>query len=97
MLRDNKTTKTLSPEDIKLPTYKASELFGGNDIKTNANVFMDVLLDNATPAQKDVVIANAGFSIQLYKEDTGLVEAIEMARESIESGNALRNFKKLLN
>jgi len=97
MLRDNKTTKTLSPEDIKLPTYKASELFGGNDIKTNANVFMDVLLDNATPAQKDVVIANAGFSIQLYKEDIGLVEAIEMARESIESGNALRNFKKLLN
>ena len=80
-----------------MPTYKAEHLFGGADISSNAKVFMDVLLDEATPAQKDVVIANAAFSIQLYKNEIALPEAIHIAKESIESGKALNNFRKLLN
>jgi anthranilate phosphoribosyltransferase len=97
ILRDNNTSKTYSPEEIGLPTYKPEHLFGGADISSNAKVFMDVLLDEATPAQKDVVIANAAFSIQLYKNEIALPEAVHIAKESIESGKALNNFRKLLN
>jgi len=97
MLRGNNTTKTYSPTEIDFPTYQANELFGGSDITANAKVFMNVLLDESTAAQKDVVIANAAFSIKLYKNEIAITEAIDMARESIESGMALRNFKKLIN
>ena len=80
-----------------MPKYAPEQLFGGNDIASNAKVFMDVLCDTSTQAQKDVVIANAGFAIHMSKENISISDALSMAKESIESGSALNNFKKLLN
>jgi len=97
ILRENESTTTYSPSDINMPRYKASELFGGDDIATNAKVFMEVLMNESTQAQKDVVISNAGFAIHLFKENITINEALAMAKESIESGKAIQNFKKLLN
>ncbi len=37
MIRDNNSTTTYRPEDIELPTYKVQDLFGGDNIKANAN------------------------------------------------------------
>jgi len=97
ILRTNTSTSTIAPEDLGLPNYKAEDLFGGEDIASNAKVFMDVLSNKSTKAQKDVVAANAGFGIQLYKENITVQEGIQQAIEAIESGAALNNFKKLLN
>lgn len=96
-MRDNLGSRTYRPEDIAMPTYAAADLFGGADVQSNAKVFMNVLLNESTQAQKDVVIVNAGFCIQLFKENLSLEEAMNLAKVSIESGKALSNFKKLLN
>jgi len=97
IVRTSNDTKTLSPTDLGMRKYKPEDLFGGADIADNAKVFMDVLQDKATAAQKDVIIANAGFGIQLYKEDISIEDALQHAREAIESKAALNNFTKILN
>ena len=42
---------------------------------------------------KNVVLANAGMAIKLYKDNISLTEGIALAKESLESGKALACFK----
>jgi len=56
---------------------------------------MEVLENKATNAQKDVVIANAATAISVAKDIT-IKEAVTIARTSLESGNALKSFEKLM-
>ena len=97
MIRSDSYSKTFSPDSLGLPNYHDADLYGGDDVSANAKIFMDVLQNEASQAQKDVVTANAGYAISLYHENMSVVEGIEKAKESIESGTALQNFKKLLN
>lgn len=54
-----------------------------------------MLANRATKAQKDVVLANAAFAIQVMeKGQKDIMECIDIARESIDSGKALATFKK---
>jgi anthranilate phosphoribosyltransferase len=71
-----------------------SEISGGNTIENAAKIFMSVLENKSTDAQKQVVCANAALAIKTVKE-IDLKEAYQEAVESIESGNALSVFKKL--
>ena len=89
--------KILEPSDLGLPQVKAIELKGGETIEESAKIFISILEGNGTEAQNSVVIANAGMSIYAGHQDDGIKSAIEKARESLMSGNALITFKKLLN
>ena len=61
-------------------------------------VIFDAVLENrALNAQKEIVLANAAFAIQvLEKGQKTIEECIEIARESIDSGKALATFKKFV-
>ncbi len=60
-----------------------------------AQIFDSVLENRCLPGQKEVVLANAAFAIQvLERGQKSIDECIAIARESIESGAALRTFKK---
>ena len=60
-------------------------------------IFDNVLTNKALPAQKNIVLANAAFGIQVYeKGKKSIEECIEIARESIDSGKALNTFKKFV-
>ena len=49
------------------------------------------------PAQKNIVLANAAFAIQVLERGQKTIEeCIEIARESIDSGRALQVFKKFV-
>ena len=62
-----------------------------------AQIFDAVLENRALPAQKNIVLANAGFGIQvLEKGEKSIEECIAIARESIDSGAALRTFMKFV-
>lgn len=89
--------KILEPSDLGLPQVKAIELKGGDTIEESAKIFISILEGNGTEAQNSVVIANAGMSLYAGHQDDGIKSAIEKARESLMSGNALITFKKLLN
>ncbi len=92
----NQIDRVLEPSDLGLNQYKAIELSGGKTIADAAKIFLSVLENKATKAQKEVVLANAGIAISVAKPDISLLDAIATARESLESGKAYDCFKKAI-
>ena len=56
-------------------------------------IFDNVLEGTSTEAQKNVVIANAACGISIMNRNLSMQESINMARESLDSGRALKAFK----
>jgi anthranilate phosphoribosyltransferase len=93
----NEGEKLLEPVDLGLPEIKQEDLRGGASVEESAKIFMDILEGHGTDAQNVVVIANAGMALYCADRKSGMNTAIANAREALESGNALKTFKKLLN
>lgn len=83
------TAFTFSPDSLGFDRMQVTDLLGG-DSKKNAEIFTNILNDKATPAQRDIVILNATFAIQVSGKVNSLVEAKEMAEESLYSGAAAK-------
>lgn len=90
----NNYERIFSPSDIGMPVVKGEELRGGVTKEEAVKIFDNVLENTATAAQKNVVIANAAFAIQAYEGGKDIMECIEIARESIESGKAIAALRK---
>lgn len=88
--------QVLSPIQLGLNTFEASELSGGVTLEDSANIFLNVLNDTATTAQKQVVLANAGLALYAANPSLSLADAIATAQWSLESKRALGCFKKLI-
>ena len=91
-----KTEQILTPQDLGFTVLKASELSGGDTLEDSAKIFVNVLENKSTAAQKNVVLANAGMALKAAKPAFSIEEAIATACESLESGRALDCFKKLI-
>ena len=86
--------RIFKPQDLGFEIAKPEELVGGATEDEAAQIF-DSVLENR--AQKNIVLANAAFGIQvLERGEKGIEECISIARESIDSGNALKTFKKFV-
>ncbi|MFN8345053.1 MAG: anthranilate phosphoribosyltransferase [Spirosomataceae bacterium] len=85
----------LSPLHLGLDILTPTQLSGGATLADSAQIFRDVLNDEATPAQKQVVLANAGLALYAANPTLSLTDAVAAARESLESKRALACFKKL--
>lgn len=92
----NESERILSPEDLGKPRLRQEDLFGGTTHEEAARIFKNVLSNEATPAQIDVVTANAGMAIHCIKPAQSIEDCIAEARESIVSGKALKQFEKLV-
>lgn len=90
----NDYERIYSPHDIGLPLAQPEELKGGSTPEEAVKIFDNVLNNEATTTQKNVVIANAAFAIQCYDKGRDIMECVDIARESIESGKALNAMKK---
>ncbi|MDD5824440.1 MAG: anthranilate phosphoribosyltransferase [Prevotellaceae bacterium] len=89
--------RIFNPSDLGFGITKPEELRAGADEKEAKEIFDNVLANTALPAQKNVVLANAAFGIQvLEKGKKDIAECVEIARESIDSGKALATFKKFV-
>ena len=86
----------LNPEDLNLMTLKQSEIYGGDSVKSAAKIFTNILNGGGTPAQNSVACTNAALAIATVK-DIDIVDAFELAKESLESGKAKKVFKTLVN
>jgi len=95
-VRTNDTERVYAPSDLGAQRIAPQELFGGNTPEEAASIFRNVLQDTATPAQKQVVIANAGMAIQLMQPGQSLEDCMAEARESIESGAAYDKLQTLV-
>ena len=93
----NNYERIFNPSDLGFETAKPEELVAGATEKEAKEIFDSVLENRALPAQKNIVLANAAFGIQVMEKGRKSIdECIEIARESIDSGNALNTFKKFV-
>ncbi|MCR4993925.1 MAG: anthranilate phosphoribosyltransferase [Bacteroidales bacterium] len=91
----NHYERLFRPADLGFNIAKPEELVGGATELEAAEIFDSVLENRALPAQKNIVLANAAFGIQvLEKGSKSIEECIDIARESIDSGKALKSFQK---
>ncbi|CCH56668.1 anthranilate phosphoribosyltransferase [Fibrisoma limi BUZ 3] len=92
----NQTEQVLEPTQLGLSTLTPESLAGGATVDESAQIFMNVLNDEATPAQKQAVLANSAMALLAADRAATREEAVALARESLESGQALSCFKKLI-
>jgi len=92
----NSGEEVVRPSDLGFQTVCQEDLFGGDTVEKASELFDSVLENKCTDAQKNVVLANSAVAIQVIRPGLSFAEAVAEARESLESGRALGNFKKFL-
>ena len=93
----NNYERIYAPKDLGFEIAKPEELVGGATEEEAAAIFDAVLENRALPAQKNIVLANAAFGIQvLERGQKSIEECLAIARESIDSGSALKTFHKFV-
>jgi len=93
---DNEGEHIAYPEELGMPLVRYEDIKGGTTVEESAKVFMNVLEGKGTDAQNSAVIANAAMALYAADRKSGLASAVEKSREALESGAALRAFKKLM-
>ena len=88
--------KLYHPQSLGLDQLSPEQILGGNSIAESARIFEQVLRGEGTAAQNQVVIANAAAALVTAREGLGFEEAIDLAKETLLSGGALRVFKGLI-
>lgn len=93
----NDYERVFKPADMGFDIARPEELVGGATEEEAAQIFDAVLQGTALQAQKNIVMANAAFAIQvLEKGKKSIEECIDIARESLESGKALSTFRRFV-
>ncbi len=84
------------PADLGLQPVRPETLSGGTCLADARAIFDAVLEGTAPREQKDVVAVNAGIAISLIETDKPLADCIDKARTALDSGAALRTFRKFV-
>lgn len=92
----NKGEQVLNPEDLGFKELKPDQIKGAGNIDGSAKIFLDVLSNKASEPQKQAVLANAGMAIYCADPKKSISDSIAEARESLESGRALKSFETML-
>jgi anthranilate phosphoribosyltransferase len=87
-------TYYVTPEDFGIERASIEEIRGG-DAAQNAEIILDIL-SNKGGVKSDVVLLNAAAGIVAGGKAESLHEGIQLARESIRSGNAMDRLKRLI-
>jgi anthranilate phosphoribosyltransferase len=90
----NSEKSLYSPQDLGFSVIQQSDIYGGGTLEESARILLNVLKNEATEAQTNVVLANAGLALSIAK-DISIEEGIAQAKESLLSGKAYLCLKKL--
>ncbi len=82
-------------QEIGIPTPKPEELFGGNTLEENAQIFEAVLKGKATEAQKNTILINTALALKNLEEQSWN-QALETAENLYNSGESWNHFQKLI-
>jgi anthranilate phosphoribosyltransferase len=83
-----------TPEEVNLPVYDNSMIRGG-DARDNADILLQVL-QGKKGAQRDTVLLNAGLGIYTAGKAESILQGVDLAAESIDSGRALAKLENLI-
>lgn len=88
--------KLYTPEMLGFSRCTETDLYGGETPEQAAKIFNNIVNNKATPPQKNCVIANAAFAIQVICPEKEISTCIAEAEKSLESGRALDTFNQFL-
>jgi anthranilate phosphoribosyltransferase len=92
----NEGEKIIEPSDFGLTNLTSTDIKGGETVEASAKIFMDVLENKGTKAQKSAVIANAAMALYAANRKMGLETAVYDAEVALVSGKARYAFKRLI-
>lgn len=92
----NRGEEILTGESLGLADVEATDIYGGSSVEEAAKIFLEILEGRGTVSQQNVVIANAALALQTASPDEGIESSVSRAGEALESGKALRCFRKLV-
>jgi anthranilate phosphoribosyltransferase len=95
-ITNNKGEFVYTPEQLGFRQLLQSDLNGGDTVDDAARIFMNVLDNKATEAQRNVVIINSALAIQTRNPLKPMEQCKAEATESLESGSAKRAFEKFV-
>lgn len=87
-----KESTTFDPRSLGFEWADLEDLQGG-DAEYNANIIRSILANEATDAQRDIILLNATFGIHASGKVDHLSEAKELAKDSLKSGKAMKAMK----
>lgn len=85
-----------TPEEIGFQKIAQAELYGGETIADASKIFLNVLENKSTNAQRNAVLINSAVAIQTYDFNKPLAECVAEAEESLSSGKAKKAFEKFI-
>jgi anthranilate phosphoribosyltransferase len=90
----NSGESLIAPQDFGLAPLDKKQISGGDTVPSSAAIFTAVLDGKGSPAQNDVVCANAAMAIATAT-DCAPLEGFEKAKDALLSGQAAKAFKTL--
>ena len=87
--------RVLHADALGLSRVKTEDLRNGESVSAAAKICLDVLHGRGTQAQAEVVLANAALAIALAHPGEELRACVDLARESLRSGRALKTLSAL--
>ena len=96
-IMSNRGENMLTPEDFGFKQLQQEQLWGGASIEESAKILTNILEGKGTEAQTSAVLANAGLAIQTIEQNWSLTDCIAKAKESIDSGRAIKSLNALIN
>ena len=86
--------KIYSPGLLGFRRCQEADLDGGSTPEEAARIFDAVLENKATDSQRNCVVINSAFAIQVICPEKSIETCIAEAKESLDSGRALATFKQ---
>ena len=86
------TTYELNPESYGIELCQKSDLEGGDGAE-NAQITRDILSGKITGPKRNAVLLNAAACIYIYQDGISFGKALEIAKETIDSGKALETLE----
>jgi anthranilate phosphoribosyltransferase len=84
----------IKPDDLGIVQHSLDAI-GGGDAAENAHIARRVL-EGELGARRETVVANAGAALYVSDAAPTLREGVELARQSIDSGRALKKLEELI-
>ncbi len=88
--------KIFYPQELGIPLLKNTDLTGGTDAISGAEILLKILKGEGSTAQTAVVAANAGFTLHLANPNLTIHEGIRMARDAIINSTPYLTYRTLL-
>ncbi|RXJ70284.1 anthranilate phosphoribosyltransferase [Halarcobacter ebronensis] len=85
----------IDPRAYGLKLYPKEEILGG-DANTNAQITRDIFTNKITGAKLDIILLNTAAALVVDSKVKDIEEGIELARETIKSGKALKKLNQLV-